>query len=190
MAGILLIPVVVSLAFPPHHGLRFLREEITIRLDDTAATVVGRYVFANETPDTAASMIHFPVVVRDGQSAPTEWRVEDELAHSDVPASRSPDGVSFAAAVGPHGSRIYRITYRQQLTACRFEYMLTTTRTWGAPLEEAVFRIRRPVALGGIASSYVRNSATREGADSVWTIVRRNFLPETNLVLTWLRRSR
>jgi hypothetical protein len=169
---------------------QFVREEISIRVHGPLCTLDGRYEFKNTQDRTALWPIFYPLLNSATIPLADSIRISDAGTEKLLPFESGVNGVSFALNMPPRASRAIRISYRQLTPKRRMEYILTSTKQWGKPLESATFRVAVPDSLRLTHISIPYDSLTTRGHDVEYFIRRKVFMPWSNLVITWERRQR
>lgn len=164
----------------------FTGEEVTITLEPERARVAGVYRFHNPAEKPQTLKLRYPfargpefgdpenVVVRDaaGTSLPYRWQRGD---------------VEFDLAVPPRAEARVSVSYEQDCYADKFTYILTSTREWRRPIEEAAFVVEAPYQLAPVKCPYkLEEAAAREGLVR-YELRRENFYPDVDLTLHWRR---
>jgi len=188
---ILLVLVVSVPGFRlPAQTVEFAGESINVRIHDSTCELEGVYTFRNSGPSPADRAIFYPLLRTGDLPYPDSVAVMDDVTGDRMHFEPAREGILFHLEVRPERPRRIRIWYRQQTPARRFEYILTTTRSWGKPLDRAEFHIQIPESLRLLSCSPPCD--TREQVDrvTVYHVLKRNFMPVSNLAITWKRRTR
>jgi hypothetical protein len=180
---ILLIPSIVL-----GGSLRFEKEKILIVVSDSEVQLTGEYYFRNPSPDTCRVTVQYPFVVLSSQPFPSFIRITDASDGRLVPHHTEREGVRFRLDMDPFGLRVIQANYRQKVLSKRFEYLLTTTASWGTGLQLAEFRIMLPSDCDMKACSLPYKKVQQEDGRMVYWIRQEDFLPKENLVIQWEKR--
>jgi hypothetical protein len=166
-------------------GLRFEKEKITFFVSNSEVQVIGEYYFRNPSPDSCRVAMRYPFVVLPAQPFPAFIRVTEASDGRSVAYRTDRDGVRFQLDADPFGLRVIRVEYRQPVLSKRFEYLLTTTASWGEGLKLAEFRILLPPGheLKSCSLPYKKIRHKDDGA--AYLIRQEDFLPKENLVFQW-----
>ncbi len=165
-------------------SIRFTTELVELVLSKESLTVRGTYRLVNPTAASVAQTIGFPIAVAPDRPAPAMIRFDG----AEVPVvAESPQraSASFVVSVPPQSMRSFEVRYTQPHSGRRAEYIVTSARSWGRPLDSAVFRIVSDLALGKLHTSYPASRRLTQNGSQILTIVRQPFLPERELVVTW-----
>ena len=168
--------------------LQFARERISFVVENYQVHVTGDYHFRNPGRTPIQATVLYPFPVRNDQPLPDSLIVMDVLAHEPTPFGKSDSALTFTVSVPPLSTRIYRVSFRQKVFRSRFEYILSTTRWWPAPIGHAEFFITlaRDLTLKGIsipAEGNVQNDGSKR-----YHIKKMDFESDQNLVVEWERR--
>jgi hypothetical protein len=183
------ILLAVSVFAHPSHiagqGLRFEKEKLDFFMERDTVRMTGDYHFANPSPDTVHTTIEYPILVLPAQSFPHSIRITDALDGRPVDHRIDRGGLRFPLSVEPFGWRAIRIEFTQPVTSGRFEYLLTSTASWGSGLKLAEYRIRLPRGCSLKSCSLTVDRTRVENGRVILSIRREDFMPDRNLVFEW-----
>ena len=187
----LLIAAIVacfSPAIAQAQSLQFVEETIEVRICGSYSTLNGTYTFKNHGSSDAVWSIFYPLLNTKQIPFADSVCVFDTTSKRSIPFATSNEGISFPVTTPAEATSTYRIFYKQRTPARTMEYILTTTKEWGRPLERATFIITIPdsLQLTGISILYDRVEKSRN--EHVYHIFKADFLPKNNLVINWRRR--
>ncbi len=168
---------------------QFVSEKITVSVLGGFCTLDGVYSFKNQGPAAARWPIYYPLTNTGALPFPDSISVLDASTGKHLAFEKSGDGVLFPLDIPPEHTRRIRIRYSQRTPAAEFEYILTTTRAWGRPLERAEFKIVIPDSLRLTSCSPSFVAMEKTGRGTVYHITRTNFMPASNLHIQWKRRT-
>ncbi len=179
MRRILLITV-IFLHFINLYGqkLDFYKEIIKIEVFENYCTVEGEYFFHNE--NNISTMILYPFVINDRLSYPDSISIVDKNGKSLKYKNRE-NSVIFPF----EKSEYFKAFYRQKTVDNYFEYILTTTASWGEALQEADFIIKVDKYLNLINLSLPYNKIEKSDDFIIYHISRKNYLPVKNIIIEW-----
>ena len=133
---------------PGSSQVDFFKEEITLSIDDSTASVSGIYYFRNNTEKDKPFSVVFPLYVDAVSHYPHEIRAYtvndgDTLI---IEPTRLEDGnvIRLRIPMRPKEVTIWHLDYAQRIEGSHARYILTSTRAWGKPLEEALYRFVIP----------------------------------------------
>ena len=172
----------------PGQSVQFASENLTVSVLYSCCTLDGVYSFVNQGPVAARWSISYPLLNTKELPFPDSISISDNSTHEQLRFEKTDDGVLFSLEVQPKKTKRIRIRYWQQTPAHAFEYILTTTRAWGKPLELAEFHIVIPDSLRLISCSPPFDATGRKDQQTVYHIKKKRFMPASNLVITWKRR--
>lgn len=160
--------------------VRFDSEMIELRVSERELDVVGTYVFANDGPETQRFGVSYPLPV-DSMHPMPEWIELDGGRLSSLGAS----GAWFPIDVPAHGTRTFRIHYRQRHLDRTATYIVTSAATWRLPLRRAEFVVIYPKYMNGVKVSYPADSVKNVGAEMQYRFVEESFRPKKEVEITW-----
>ncbi len=184
MGTCLIIIFIISLGQFPD----FYREKINITVKDSIAVVEGYYYFFNNNVDDIKIALAYPFLVNDDLKFPCAIIVFDNTHKNKMPYRKREKSISFPMLISALDSTIILINYTQECTNRNFEYILTSTKYWGKPLELAEFTIEIDNSLKLISHSYDFDSTYQEYDKTYYYFKRENFFPDENIYLRWERR--
>lgn len=187
----ILVALAISLSpvWARSQSIQFARERITINVEGSSCSLDADYYFKNNGSVAAGWSIFYPLLNTEALPFPDSIIVVDGSTGNTLPIDTSTHGVLFHLKVPPQSTKKIRVRYHQQTPAGKFEYILTTTKAWGRPLERAEFSIVVPDSLELISCSPSFDTKKRSGQETVYYIKRNNFMPDSNLIVQWKRRT-
>jgi hypothetical protein len=185
LVGPLLGLVVLLGLFPFLLGLvpvaRFVRERIDIAVYPGEVRVVGRYVYRNPWPFPVVQGLSIPLPTDESHPVPTELTATREIpSDGPIPLRKILGRIGFELPLGPHEEAQVIVRYRQDAPAGDARYLLTTTRPWGRPLEQAVYAMTlHDVRL--VRSNY----PLRADGSGILGFERTDFMPPEDWQFQW-----
>jgi len=180
--GLFTIWIVIPSSAQP---LRFTQETIRIEIRPDSYRLDGRYVFENEGPTPVRRSIFYPF--SQTGMPPESVSVDDEDMHRQIPFSQSELGLSLTISVPSYTTKGIRVKFVQRAPQHRLEYILTTTGDWGRPLDRARFFVWIPNSCKLLQLSLDPDKIIEDTAGKTYSVIRENFMPRHNLILTWQR---
>jgi hypothetical protein len=166
----------------------FYRENIIITVEDSIAEVEGAYYLFNNNVDDTKITLAYPFPVNEDLKFPSVVSVFDKTHKNEIHYRKGKKSISFPVSISALDSTIILINYTQKCTNKNFEYILTSTKYWGKPLELAEFTIEINNNLKLISHSYEFDSAYTDKDKKCYYFKEENFLPHENIYLRWRRR--
>ena len=166
----------------------FYRENINITVKDYIADVEGYYYFFNNSVDDTKIALAYPFPINEELKFPSALYVFDNTHKNELPYRKREKSISFPVPISALDSTIVLINYTQECTNNYFEYIITSTKYWGKPLELAEFTIEIDSSLKLISHSYDFDSTYQKKDKSYYYFKRENFFPDENIYLSWVRR--
>jgi hypothetical protein len=164
-------------------GLRFDSETVIIRVRPDHIRVDGSYTILNDTPVDRPQRLYYPFPV--DSLHPTARDIEVAVGDSVVAFTRSETGILFSIPLPAQEPATFRVAYTQDCLESTGCYILMTTSAWNAPLREARFEVHVPNGIEIVTASYEFDSVEDVDGTAVHRMMRRNFLPDTDLCFRW-----
>ncbi|UCH78207.1 MAG: hypothetical protein JSU81_10865 [Candidatus Coatesbacteria bacterium] len=166
---------------------RFVGEEVTIALGPERARVAGVYRFHNPGDKSRTLRLRYPFA-RGPELGEPENIVVRGAAGDDLPFTWKRHDIAFEVTIPPQAEAEIVVAYEQRCRGCEFTYILTSTRSWRRPIEEATFAVDVPPQLAPLEGSYELEevASPREGVVR-YQLRREDFYPDVDLVLRWER---
>jgi len=187
---IIAVGAVIQLVLGASSLAQFVSEEISVRVHGDYCMLDGRYEFRNTEDHAALWPIFYPLLNTSSIPLADSIWIHDAVTGERLPFERGVSGVSFALNLPPSASRAVCISYRQLTPKDRMEYILTTTKRWGRPLERAIFRVVVPDSLKLTHISIPCDSLAKRGHDVEYLIRKKAFMPSSNFIIEWERRRK
>ena len=163
----------------PAASLHFAREEIQMNVRPGAVEIAGMYHFTNTLSYPATAVIFYPFPLDSFHAYP------DSVAIPGYEFERSDSGVSFKLRFRPQVEDSFLAYYRQPLRGRQARYIVTTTREWKRPIDQARFRITVPAGFKGVKLSYKPDATSHTDSTVTYSFTRRSFYPDKDVIVTW-----
>jgi len=167
--------------------VRFPRETLRFSLHDRAFDFSGLYFFDNPGAEEIRRAVFYPFV-RSG-SFPDSVEIVEISEGKDIPCRMGKSGVTFGIDIPPYTTQSYRISFHQGARGRSLEYILTTTASWGRPLDRMTVEIEVPALLKLRRILPEPQHAVEKRGETTYTIEHLHFMPDRNLVVEWERKS-
>lgn len=162
----------------------FYREKIEMKINKASFKITGTYYFANKDNKEHSLTIYYPFVIDNVTSFPDSISVV-YLDGKEQEFIKRKNGISFTLYITENDTLIYKIHYRQKIISKKAEYILTTTKTWKEPFENAEYVITIPDQLD-VEYIYPKPDIIEKGNDSIiYKSEKQNFMPDENLKVLW-----
>lgn len=177
MKKIIFIIVLTTLMTICYAKLNFYKEQITFYLEENVFKVKALYFFSNSTKKDISRTLIYPFPVDD-----TLYGRIDSVTAINLDSSRgaliaySPQKASIRIDIAAQTTACLKISYQQELLSNKAKYILTTTRFWQNPLNEAKYVLHTSSNLQIENFSYQPDISKKNYY--VWKKV--NFLPEND----------
>lgn len=166
----------------------FYRENIKIMVKDSIVEVEGYYYLFNNNVDDIKIALGYPFPVYEDLKFPSAINITDNTHKNKIEYKKRKKSISFPVSISALDSTIVKINYTQECLNRHFEYILTSTKLWGKPLELAEFTIEIDKNLKLISHSYAFDSTYKEKDKTYYYFKRENFFPDENIYLGWKKR--
>lgn len=171
-------------AAPGPEALEFAAERVELDLRAGQLAVDATYTVRNRSSAAMATTIRYPILVAEDRPAPPMVEI-DGVSLAPSPDEGNTASVEIALEVPPRSIRRFRARYVQPHTENTAAYLVTTARTWPAPIDSAVFVVRHPASLGEVELSLPVDHRRQEGGEVVLTVVEEGFWPVEEVVMRW-----
>jgi hypothetical protein len=168
--------------------LQFTHERIELDIDNHRCCLKGTYYFKNRSALPAERMIYYPFSKEYNLCMPDSVTVTDIFSKNNVKFSKADQYILFHLFVPARGESVYEVVYCQETPRQKMEYILTTTRTWKRPLDQAKFIIKLAADLQLKYLSCSWDSMTVSPITIYYYKTWRTFMPDSNLIVEWIRR--
>lgn len=170
---IILISVQSCLA--AEKSVLFFKEHIDFYLDSNFFSINGIYSFYNNTNGIVNKKIIFPFA--DNVSRIDSIRIIDLNILKKLNYIKMENAIYFEISIMPKDTLDINIYYRQK-KSIKNTYVLTTTQTWGKPLEEAIYTLTIPETLIVKSFSYKPDSMKFDEETILYTWKKQDFSPK------------
>ena len=186
LKSILVIIVFIFSGLVYSQSIQFFREKIEVDVNGSFCQIKGIYYFKNSSNKEVSRTFYYPFVVNEKMLYPDSIIIKDLGNDRIINFSTSKSGIHFRAHLPAKSIIIYKIIYSQRTQAREIEYILTTTRKWGRPLEQAEFIVRIPKTFQLVSLTFPYNYRKNENDINLYYINKENFIPEQNLIVKWV----
>jgi len=164
----------------------FAGEEVTIKLAPDRAYVTGVYRFRNPGDKPRPLKLRYPFARGPEVGEPENISVRDAEG-GDIPFSWKRHDVAFEVTVPARGEAAVTVSFEQACRGCEYTYILTSTRNWGRPIDEARFAVVAPVQLAPVDCPYEWEEVPAAEGLVRYEMRRDDFYPDIDLRLRWKR---
>jgi hypothetical protein len=172
--------------------VRFERERIEVQVGRGAVRVSGLYEYRNRSwlPAVLTLGVPFPV---DHAHPPPAFVLLTEAVDGGEPAlipftSRGGE-VRFRLFFRPQEVKRVGLEYEQPARLPNGRYLLTTTRTWRRPIEDASFTLWLPRCFLLAGSNYPLTAVSAPGRRAAFSFSRTQFDPDRDWEFAWEERQ-
>jgi hypothetical protein len=162
--------------------LQFYREDIVFSVSEDQVSTDAVYSFCNPGGKEITTLLFYPFPP-DTRELIDSLVVTDLKAGTVIPFREGKSGVFFPVSVNSYGQASYRVYFRQKLVENHFEYILTSTGSWGRPLEFANFELQVPTGILIDSLSYPPDSSFMINETRHYTWKKKDFMPDKDFVI-------
>jgi len=177
---------------PGNSQVEFFKEEITMTVTDSTSSISGVYYFRNNTEKDKPFSVVFPFYVDAVSHYPHEIRaytVNDGDTLIIEPARLEDRNViRLRIPMKPKEVTIWHLDYSQRIDGSHARYILTSTRAWGKPLEQALYRFVIPTDFEIIDIWPKIDKARRVKPNLELWSEKTNFMPSRDMEIFWQRK--
>lgn len=179
--GILLLCACVCLNIQAQSPVTFFEEHIDFTLDSTYFTINGIYSFHNSADKTINQSIIFPFA--DKTATIDSIRITNLNTSRKIKFARLDSSVSFSFTLQPKDTVDVNIFYRQKTTVTN-KYIITSTQSWGKPLEKAIYTLTTAKNLKIKSFSYAPASSKEINDKMLYCWRKEHFMPAVDFEIT------
>jgi hypothetical protein len=177
----LLLLVSCTLYLKAQSSVSFFEEHIDFTLDSTYFTINGIYSFHNSANREVSQPIIFPFA--DKTSTIDSIRITNLSSGIKIKFDRLESSVSFSFMLQPNDTVDVNIFYRQKIADIN-KYIITSTQTWGKPLETAVYSLTTENDLKIKSFSYPPESIKVVKNRTTYYWNKHQFMPKSEFEIT------
>ncbi|MCK4358554.1 MAG: hypothetical protein KAW92_07390 [Candidatus Cloacimonetes bacterium] len=172
------------------HPLEFIQEDISFAIQDSFFCVDGIYYICNVTDKPVKNILYYPFPVDSLYGIVDSvfiYNLTDTIPVEII--KRKENGFSFKISLEPFRVGKYKIFYRQKLNGNKAEYILTTTKYWGKPLQIANFKLHIPNHIKIDSLSFEPDSiyVNQDINKYFWQMI--DFMPDKNFIIIFDRKN-
>jgi len=156
-------------------GVLFFEEYIDFSLDSDYFSVNGIYSFQNRNNQDIEQQILFPFA--DVSTEIDSIRVVNLYSGRKIDFSRRGNFIRFAVFLPVNDTVDVNIFYRQK-TSAKNTYIISSTQSWGKPLEKAVYTLTAEKNIKIKSFSYSPDSVKKLDDRKIYFWEKYNFMPK------------
>jgi hypothetical protein len=165
--------------------IEFFREDLTFQLDTSLFIVDGDYYFRNTARKPAFMTFWYPIPNPDKDTRLDSALIFDFTKNIFLtPEKRSDSGFYFKLTFSGNEIKKVKIFYRQSHNGRQASYILTTTKYWKKPLEEANYSLitdKQGIIIDSL--SYQPDKSFIAGDNVIFEWKRKNLMPEKDFTV-------
>ncbi|MEA4983421.1 MAG: hypothetical protein VB066_11990 [Paludibacter sp.] len=155
----------------------FFEEHIDFALDTDYFVINGIYSFHNTTDRPVNQQISFPFA--DKISAIDSIRILNLNEGTKIPFNKAQNFVQFNLTLSPGDTVDVNIYYRQKVAIVN-KYIITSTQTWGKPLDKAVYTLTTDKCAKIKSFSFAPDSIEERDGKRLYIWRKQHFMPVTD----------
>jgi hypothetical protein len=130
-------------------------------------------------------MVYYPFVVDHRLEYPDSIKVSISTNDQLLAYRSESDGIFLSIPFLPEQLITLKVFYSQKTLANQFEYVLTSTKEWGRPLQFASYIIQIPKTKELTHLSLDYQEIQNHDSYQIYSISRTDFMPQENLKIIW-----
>lgn len=159
----------------------FFEEHIDFTLDRDYFIINGIYSFSNETESEVSQQILFPFA--DKTFTIDSIRIVNLSTGRKIQFNRLENSVLFNFMLPPKDTVDVNIFYRQKISTVN-KYIITSTQSWGKPLETATYTLTTEKNLKIKSFTYVPDSIRKTVNKRLYIWEKQHFMPKIDFEIT------
>jgi hypothetical protein len=167
--------VSTSLYLQAQNHVSFFEEHIDFAFDTEYFIINGIYSFHNDTETDVNQQITFPFA--DKTATIDSIRIINLSTGRIIRFNRLENSVLFNFRISPRDTVDVNIFYRQKISTVN-KYIITSTQTWGKPLEKAVYTLTSDKKLKIKSFSYTPDSIGEMNDKRLYFWKKKQFMPK------------
>jgi hypothetical protein len=181
---IFLIPLFLISLKVSSQGIEFFREDLTFQLNTIFFTVDGDYYFRNTTRNPEYITLWYPIPYPDKDTKLDSALIFDFTSNKYlIPELSCDSGFYFKLAFFGNEIKKVKIFYRQTHNGRDASYILTTTKYWKNPIDEANYSLitdKQEIIIDSL--SYQPDKSFTAGDNVIYEWKRKNLMPEKDFI--------
>jgi hypothetical protein len=177
----LILFISISVFTQAQHSVSFFEEHIDFSLDSKYFSINGIYSFHNNDIKEVNQQIVFPFA--DKTSTIDSIRIINLSTGSSIKFERLDSTISFSFALQPNDTVDLNIFYRQRIST-KNKYIITSTQSWGKPLETAVYTLTTEKKLKIKSFSYEPDTVRIDNDQKIYNWQKHSFMPKSEFEIT------
>lgn len=171
--------------------VEFFKEEITLTVSDSVATVNGVFYFRNNTDRNRPFPVLFPFYVDSVTHFPREIKAYTIIDKDTLIVNFEPlverGAIRMGIPMKPNAVTVWYLDYSQKIESSHARYILTSTSAWKKPLEEATYYFVVPETFNVVNAWPEPDSSGGDEIKTLWCH-KTNFMPKRDMEIIWERK--
>ncbi|NVO01677.1 MAG: DUF4424 family protein [Bacteroidetes bacterium] len=191
MSRILFSLLLVSINFCLFsQNIAFTEETINFEISNDTFFVSGNYTFKNNSDKIMRQLVYYPIYTSTDQLPYDTVSVFEYKSKTELKIKKSRDHIIIPIKVNPKSKTTITINYSQRILDSLAIYILTSTKTWNAPLKKVNYIISTKNDCPQLLISLPPNKIKKRKTQTVYLIKKRNFMPTEELILYYKKRKK
>ncbi len=165
-------------------SLQFYREDIIFTVKSEHFYVNGIYNFCNNGDAKIKKILFYPFPNEiSPETIDSVFAYDLVNQNTSVLLKTNSKGAFFEVNINAYGTGKYNVGYRQKILGNKIEYILLTTKEWGIPFDNALYKLIIPNACKVKSLSYKADSVNLIDNNYIYYWNKTDFMPEKNFVI-------
>jgi len=183
---IVFIALVFTIESLSAQNLSFYKENITMKIEGDYFYVTGLYYLQYSGQEMSTLVYPYPIDAQYGEV--DSVKIYDLSSNEYIePVYNKKSGTVFIIQGNSTGGIILQISYRQKLLANKAEYILTSTITWGKPLDKADYQLIIPKDYTIVNFSIPPDESIINDKEKVYYWSKEYYMPDRNMVFEFVK---
>jgi hypothetical protein len=174
---LLVFILLVPWSLKAHKTITFPFEYIDFKIDSQYFSVNGIYTFKNNNNTYTENKIFFPFACNTNLI--DSIRVADIENSWKIQFDKKTHGISFFVKINSKSETLINVFYRQKVVQNNV-YILTSAKTWGEPLEKAIYTLEAEKHVQIESFSLQPDSMRENSAGTIFYWNKKNYLPQND----------
>jgi len=184
---IVFIALVFTIESLSAQNLSFYKENITMKIEGDYFYVTGLYYLQYSGQEMSTLVYPYPIDAQYGEV--DSVKIYDLSSNEYIePVYNKKSGTVFIIQGNSTGGIILQISYRQKLLANKAEYILTSTITWGKPLDKADYQLIIPKDYTIVNFSIPPDESIINDKEKVYYWSKEYYMPDRNMVFEFVKK--
>jgi len=167
----------------------FFKEHITLKIDDSTCHISGVYYFRNNRDFSGTFPVAFPFYIDSLTLYPDTMAayIVDNLDTLPISVRRNIKGGLAVLSIPMKAGEItcWHFDYNQRIKSTRAVYIITSTASWGKPLEDAIYEFIVPADYENIVTWPEPDTIIKQDSYFEYISHKTDFMPRHDMEIKW-----